>query len=180
MNLSADIKVRANELHKQTDVAAKRTREVYENVKLRTKNAIEQSKAVDKINELTDSIMEISSQTNLLALNASIEAARAGEAGKGFAVVASEIGHLANQSSDAVSSINMIMEEIKTAVSSMLESLEQSMEFLENVVLSDYKNFNEVSIQYSKDADSFNNSMMDIESSAEKPREHRIEMELKK
>lgn len=95
-------------------------------------------------------------------------------------MVASEIGHLANQSSDAVSSINMIMEEIKTAVSSMLESLEQSMEFLENVVLSDYKNFNEVSIQYSKDADSFNNSMMDIESSAEKPREHRIEMELKK
>lgn len=84
MNLSADIKVRANELHKQTDVAAKRTREVYENVKLRTKNAIEQSKAVDKINELTDSIMEISSQTNLLALNASIEASRAGEAGKGL------------------------------------------------------------------------------------------------
>ena len=166
--LSEDIKVRAAELHHQTDIAAKRTKEVYETVKLRTENAIEQSKAVDKINELTDSIMEISSQTNLLALNASIEAARAGEAGKGFAVVASEIGHLANQSSDAVSSINMIMEEIKTAVSSMLESLEQSMEFLENVVITDYQKFNEVSVQYSKDADAFNNSMSDIESSAEK------------
>ena len=45
------------------------------------------SKNVNKINELTNEILSISSQTNLLALNASIEAARAGEAGRGFAVL---------------------------------------------------------------------------------------------
>ena len=52
--------------------------------------AIEDSKSVDQVNNLTNDILNISSQTNLLALNASIEAARAGEAGKGFAVVAAE------------------------------------------------------------------------------------------
>ena len=49
--------------------------------------AIEDSKSVDQVNNITNDILNISSQTNLLALNASIEAARAGEAGKGFAVV---------------------------------------------------------------------------------------------
>ena len=66
--------------------------------------AIEDSKSVDQVNNLTNDILNISSQTNLLALNASIEAARAGEAGKGFAVVADQIGKLAADS--AKSAVN--------------------------------------------------------------------------
>ncbi len=68
--------------------------------------------AVEKINELADAIMDITSQTNLLSLNASIEAARAGESGKGFAVVATEVGVLANQSSEATDTIRRLIDDI--------------------------------------------------------------------
>jgi len=55
--------------------------------------------AATEIDQVTDTIRDISDQVNLLALNATIEAARAGEAGKGFAVVAQEIKELARQTS---------------------------------------------------------------------------------
>jgi len=75
-------------LKKMTAEAGERTTTMYEEVRGSSKEAMEQAQAVERIKELTQNIMDISSQTNLLALNASIEAARAGEAGKGFAVVA--------------------------------------------------------------------------------------------
>ena len=83
-------------------------------MKGKTQEAIERSKAVEQINNLTDNIRQISSQTNLLALNANIEAARAGEAGKGFAVVATEIGNLSNQTFETVNGINEMVEEVNS------------------------------------------------------------------
>lgn len=163
--LSNEVMERAGAMREKTLLASKRTQEKYESVKERSDRAIEESKAVEKINDLTESIMAISSQTSLLALNASIEAARAGEAGRGFAVVATEIGHLATQTSTAVADINDIVGEVNRAVANMAECLEETSEFLESTVLSDYSEFEGVSEQYSDDANKFKESMNDVHES---------------
>ena len=163
--LSREVMERAAELREKTISATNKTREKYESVKTRSDQAIEDSKAVDKINALTDAIMAISSQTSLLALNASIEAARAGEAGRGFAVVATEIGNLANQTSTTVADINNIVSEVNSAVSNMSGCLSETGAFLEETVLADYAEFAQVSEQYNDDAVKFKESMNDVHTS---------------
>ncbi|MCR5672557.1 MAG: methyl-accepting chemotaxis protein [Lachnospiraceae bacterium] len=160
--LSKEVMERAAVLREKTVNAANMTKEKVESVKIRSDKAIEDSKAVEKINALTESIMAISSQTSLLALNASIEAARAGEAGRGFAVVATEIGNLANQTSTTVADINNIVDEVNNAVAHMSGCLSETGAFLEETVLADYAEFSKVSEQYSEDASKFKESMNDV------------------
>ena len=158
-SVSEEVKRRAMELKNATQEATDKTTKLYQSVKDRTEKAIEDSKAIDKINELSDVVMAISSQTSLLALNASIEAARAGEAGRGFAVVATEVGNLANQTSETVNNINRVVSEVNDAVGNMTAALTDTVEFLENVVLKDYDSFSEVGQQYNNDAEVFQDSM---------------------
>lgn len=163
--MAVEVKERAGDLKRTTQEATHKTNSMYESVKKTTEQAIENSKAVAKINELTSSIMAISSQTSLLSLNASIEAARAGEAGRGFAVVAAEISNLANQTSQTADGINSIVSEVNQAVTSLEESLKSTIKFLEEVVLQDYDNFATVSEQYDNDAHVFYSSMTSVEES---------------
>ena len=160
--LATEIHKRAATLYDQTALARQQTQSVYITVKDKTALAVENAKAVEKVNDLTNVINSIASQTSLLALNASIEAARAGEAGRGFAVVASEIATLASQSTQTVKDINLIIEEVHKAVSQMSSCLVDTSQFLETVVLTDYNNFMNVGKQYAEDANQFQDNMTQI------------------
>lgn len=164
-DVSNEIMDRAKNLRNKTVTASSRTMDMYTSVKEKSEKAIEGSKAVEKINELTNTIMEISSQTGLLALNASIEAARAGEAGRGFAVVATEIGSLADQTSKAIADIGNIVKAVNEAVGNMTECLGETTEFLETNVIEDYKEFEKVGEQYQEDADVFKSNMNQVKDS---------------
>ena len=159
---SRAIMTRARELRDTTSSSNEKAMGIYADMRQRTEEAIEKSKVVAKINELTDDIRNISSQTNLLALNANIEAARAGEAGRGFAVVATEIGALANQTFRTVDGINELVKEVNEAVDNMTECIQVIMNFLEDTVVTDYSTFGQVGERYEKDAESFAESMQHI------------------
>lgn len=116
------------------------------------KKAIEDSKSVDRVNDLTNEILNISSQTNLLALNASIEAARAGDAGRGFAVVADEIRQLADSSREAANNIQSINSMVIMAVKELIDSSNSIVSYINENVLPDYDNFVDSGKQYNRDA----------------------------
>lgn len=116
------------------------------------KRAIESSKSVDRVNDLTDEILSISGQTNLLSLNASIEAARAGEAGRGFAVVADEISQLASSSREAANNIQTINNMVIEAVNELIDSADSIVKYINENILPDYEGFVNTGRQYNEDA----------------------------
>lgn len=160
--MAKEISEKAAGIHQDTITAADKTRNIYEEIDAQGKDALEKSKAVEKVNTLAGAIQSIASQTNLLALNASIEAARAGDAGKGFAVVATEIGSLATQSSETVKDIMQIVSEVQEAVNEMSTCLQRTLDYVSNDVTADYVKFLDMSEQYEADAKGFSDALSAI------------------
>ncbi|MBQ8823535.1 MAG: methyl-accepting chemotaxis protein [Lachnospiraceae bacterium] len=143
---------RADQISQSSIQNQEETKRMVSDIQARMNVAIEESKSVERINQLTSDILGISSQTNLLALNASIEAARAGEAGKGFAVVAEEIRQLADSSRSTANSIQEISGTVTSAVADLVQNASEIMNYISNTILKDYEGFVDSAEGYKADA----------------------------
>lgn len=161
VNVTDEIKDKAQGIRADALTSKENTISMIDANKRTLESAVENSRSVDKINELTNEILGISNQTNLLALNASIEAARAGEAGRGFAVVADEIRNLAERSKETANNIQQISALVTDAVEDLAQNANGMLEFIDGTVLADYDKLVDVANQYYDDADKLD-SMMDV------------------
>lgn len=115
-------------------------------------NAIEETKVISQIVEVSQAISEIAGQTSLLSLNASIEAARAGEAGKGFAVVAEEIKKLSETTENEIDKVNALTDKVMGSVKTLAEASNYIIGFLDDVVMKDYDKLETLADNYKEDA----------------------------
>lgn len=136
------------EIINDKNTAVKMTRESRQQLK----EALENTRVIEQIVEVSAAISNIAEQTSLLALNASIEAARAGEAGRGFAVVADEISALSNTTSDEISKVNELTEKVTESVHALSEECNIILQFLDTVVLKDYDKLENLAGRYQEDA----------------------------
>ena len=148
-----------NELKEEGIASKENTSKMADEIRNSVRDSLDRSKGVEKINDLTDNILSISSQTNLLALNASIEAARAGEAGKGFAVVADEIRVLADSSRSTANDIQAISNEVTNSVAELADNANKMIDFIVEVVMPDYDKLVNIGEQYNQDAGNFDDIM---------------------
>ena len=162
-----DMKKRATELEHTATENMNNTTEMIGEITTEMNQALENSKSVEKVAQLTADILNISSQTNLLALNASIEAARAGEAGKGFAVVADEIRQLADSSRETANNIQTINEQVIEAVQGLVVSSEKIVGYINENILPDYRAFVQGGQQYNDDATHIDNTMAEYAGEAQ-------------
>ncbi len=162
-----EMKTRANELERTATDNMNNTSVMIGEITTQMNEALENSKSVEKVAQLTDDILSISSQTNLLALNASIEAARAGEAGKGFAVVADEIRQLADSSRETANNIQTINEQVIGVVQDLAKSSEKIIGYINENILPDYQSFVQGGQQYNEDATYIDETMSEYSSEAQ-------------
>lgn len=161
------INERAEQLKHTAVQSRKNTDELFGQSEEKLRRAIEQSRTIEQIRTLSESILEIASQTNLLSLNASIEAARAGEAGRGFAVVAEEIRKLAEHSRGTVTEIQHVTSLVMSAVGNLVDSAESVLHFVDQQVLKDYDMMEQTGSRYSEDAKYIEDLVTDFSATSE-------------
>lgn len=162
-----EIRNRADALKNQMIEAQQRAQSIFSETKEELGKAIENSRVVEDISVLSESIIEIASHTNLLSLNASIEAARAGEAGKGFTIVAVEIRKLADQSKVVVEKIQNIIMQVEQAVNHLASSSNKLLDFMSTDVNRDYLSILDIANKYNDDAEFMNDVVMNFSLASE-------------
>ncbi len=150
---TTQMRQRAEQMEKSAVENKNQATGMVENIMERLNRAIENSRSVDSVNELTNEILSISQQTNLLALNASIEAARAGDVGRGFAVVAEEIRQLADSSRETANKIQNINSIVISAVGELSANANEIMRYISETVLPDYDSHAVEGRHYREEAD---------------------------
>ncbi|SKB48115.1 methyl-accepting chemotaxis protein [Lachnospiraceae bacterium] len=161
------IKKQADEIKTQASHKKEETGTKMRDLSAVLEQSVKDAEQVNRINELTKVILDISAQTNLLALNASIEAARAGVAGRGFAVVATEISSLAANSRETAGNIQNISSEVTKAVTNLSESAQAVLDFINTTVIADYDDFVDTGVKYEQTADTMNEILSMFDEKAE-------------
>ena len=164
---SNEIKSRAKKIAIDSENAFNNTTSVYRSKEAVIKKSIEQSKVVEEIKVMADSIASIAEQTNLLALNAAIEAARAGEAGKGFAVVAEEVRTLAEEASNSVVTIQDTVSKADKAFYDLASQSTDILKFIKTDVKQNLIDYGEVAKKYDKDGQFISNMSNQISAMSE-------------
>lgn len=149
---TAEMKEHADHMEQSAHTTMESTEEKISRILEVLEQAITESENVNRINDLTNDILNIASETNLLSLNASIEAARAGEAGKGFAVVASEISKLAAESQETANRIQGINSMVIQAVNNLAENANDLVTYINTSILTEFKNFAKGGTEYREKA----------------------------
>ncbi|MBU3180193.1 methyl-accepting chemotaxis protein [Clostridium psychrophilum] len=151
-NNSTKAKERALGVQKEGKQVIENIENVFNDKEKNILEAIKEGKVVDDILVMADIIADISNQTNLLALNAAIEAARAGVEGRGFAVVAEEVKKLAEQTSEAVVSIQNTIGGVQTAFKNLSQNSNEVLTFIKENVKPQLEGMGKMGIQYYDDA----------------------------
>lgn len=146
-------KERATVVKNNSQKAIDETRRIYDEKRKNMEKVNEEGKVVGSIKVMADTIGSIAEQTNLLALNAAIEAARAGEQGKGFAVVAEEVRTLAEQSAQAVISIQDTIVKVQNTFKIGIDTSSDILEFINIQVNEQIDDYGKVGNQYYNDSD---------------------------
>ena len=152
-----DIVAHVGNVTKQLLEGKNRSVELADTSRNKMQEAIEDTKIIEKITEVSESIEQIAAQTNLLALNASIEAARAGEAGKGFAVVADEIKKLSEGTAQEISKVGELTVKVKESVEKLATESNNILVFIDGSVMQDYERLESLAKSYIEDAEYYAN-----------------------